>query len=153
MNRTYNERYGDTIVWYRDGLAIKITKLNDSEFPTIHCKSHNLVFRDGIPDLCGLAHRDGGLPAVEYPNGHKVWYVNGQLHRDGGLPAIEYVDGGKLWYVDGKCHRDGGLPAAEHTDGHKEWHVNGKRHRDGGLPAVEFANGDKYWYVNGHMIC
>ena len=31
-----------------------------------------------------------------------VWYVNGKLHRDNGLPAIEYADGDKEWWVNGK---------------------------------------------------
>ena len=49
----------------------------------------------------------------------------GELHRDGGLPAIEYSDGGKQWWVNGKRHRDGGLPAIDFSDGTKSWWVNG----------------------------
>jgi hypothetical protein len=32
-------------------------------------------------------HREDG-PAVEYKNGHKQWWINGELHRING-PAIE----------------------------------------------------------------
>ena len=49
----------------------------------------------------GQLHRDGGLPAIEWANGNKVWYVNGQFHREDG-PAIEYVNGTEWWYVNGQ---------------------------------------------------
>ena len=38
---------------------------------------------------------------VEYTNGDKVWYLNGESHREKG-PAVEYADGRKLWYWHGK---------------------------------------------------
>ena len=55
-------------------------------------------------------HRGGGLPAVEFTNGSKYWWVNGLRHREGGLPAIENVNdkvgaspyGTKGWYINGK---------------------------------------------------
>src|SRR5690606_26336186 len=66
-------------------------------------------------------------PAVQYPNGTRKWYRNGQLHRDDG-PAIEWPDGSKSWYRNGQLHRDDG-------------------------PAVEGANGVKYWYREGREVC
>jgi hypothetical protein len=113
------------------------------------------VFRE-YKNEKGELHRDGGLPAIEWVDGGKSWYVNGRLHReplhgsDGveGLPAIEQPNGDKSWWINGKRHRGGGLPARE-TNGDKYWYVDGKYHRDGGLPAIEYANGDKYWYVDG----
>ena len=77
----------------------------------------------------GRLHRDGGLPAIERPDGYKAYLVNGLLHRDGGLPAIEYVNGYKVYYVNGQRHRDGGLPAIERADGSKEYWLNGSRVR------------------------
>jgi len=71
-----------------------------------------------------IAHRLGGRPAVEYTDGGKVWYVNGQLHRLDG-PAIECATGSKAWYVDGQRHRLDG-PAYEGADGSKAWYVDGK---------------------------
>jgi hypothetical protein len=47
-----------------------------------------------------IAHRLDG-PAIEYANGSKAWYVDGQLHRLDG-PAYESTNGYKAWYVDGK---------------------------------------------------
>jgi hypothetical protein len=51
-------------------------------------------------------HRDNDLPAVEFVDGDKYWYVNGLLHRNNGLPAIEYISGYtsgcKLWYIYNK---------------------------------------------------
>lgn len=48
----------------------------------------------------GYRHRLNGPAAVEYPWGHKEWWVNGKLHRLDG-PAIEYSNGHKEWYVNG----------------------------------------------------
>ncbi len=33
----------------------------------------------------------------------KVWYVNGKKHRDDG-PAVEYPNGHKFWWLDGKSY-------------------------------------------------
>jgi len=33
-------------------------------------------------------------------NGDKFWFLNDELHREDG-PAIEYADGTKLWYLNG----------------------------------------------------
>ena len=38
---------------------------------------------------------------VEWPDGAKQWYLNGQYHRIDG-PAIEREDGTKYWYLNGK---------------------------------------------------
>ena len=100
----------------------------------------------------GKLHRDGGLPAVEWANGDKEWWVRGQLHRECGLPAVEDADGTKIWYEYYTLHRDSGLPAIEHANGYKEWRVRGQQHRDGGLPAVERADGSKEWWFWGEWI-
>ena len=95
-------------------------------------------------------HRDNDLPAFEFANGEKKWFVNGQLHRGNG-PAIERpygVNGNRLWFVNGKHHRDGGLPSIEYDNGNNEWWVDDNLHRDGGLPAIEY-DGYKAWYVSG----
>jgi hypothetical protein len=34
-----------------------------------------------------------------YPDGTKLWYLNGKLHREDG-PAIEYLNGYKEWYLE-----------------------------------------------------
>ena len=47
-----------------------------------------------------IVHRLDG-PAVEYTDGHKEWYVNGNKHRLDG-PASEWSNGAKFWYVDGE---------------------------------------------------
>ena len=46
-----------------------------------------------------ILHREDG-PAVEYSDGHKEWYINGERHREDG-PAVEYTDGGKGWRING----------------------------------------------------
>ena len=57
-----------------------------------------------------VIHRLDG-PAMEYADGSKSWYVNGQLHRLYG-PPVEYADGTKRWFVSGQLHRFDG-PASE----------------------------------------
>ena len=81
--------------------------------------------------------------------GTKHYYKNGERHRDGNLPAIEYPDGEKHYYKNGERHRDGDLPAIEYADGTSRYFRNGKRHRDGELPAIEWSDGDKSYYKNG----
>jgi hypothetical protein len=80
------------------------------------------------------------------PLGTHVWFSKTPhypLHRDDDLPAIEYADGGKEWWVNGKRHRDGDKPAVETFDGRKEWWFNGKRHRDRREPAVIWPKGSR----------
>lgn len=45
-------------------------------------------------------HRDDG-PAVEFFDGYKAWWVNGELHREDG-PAIVYSNGRCSWWLNGK---------------------------------------------------
>lgn len=49
----------------------------------------------------GYLHRDMDLPAVESLT-VKEWWVDGQRHREGGLPAIEYANGNKRWFFNGE---------------------------------------------------
>jgi len=83
---------------------------------------------------------------IEYNNGDKGWYKDGQLHREDG-PAIECANEYKAWYRNGLLHREDG-PAVEWANGDKYWYKNGKYHREDS-PAVEYYNGDKKWYLNG----
>lgn len=63
---------------------------------------------------------------------------------------VEYDNGDKLWYLNGERHREDG-PAVEYSNGEKSWYLNGEKHREDG-PAVERANGDKEWFINGKKI-
>ena len=49
--------------------------------------------------LATVDQEDG--PAVEYANGGKDWYRNGQRHREDG-PAVESANGDKFWYINGE---------------------------------------------------
>jgi hypothetical protein len=84
-------------------------------------------------------HREDG-PAIEYANGTKSWFLNGQPHREDG-PAVECADGTKYWCRNGQYHREDG-PAIDYANGTKYWCRNGQYHREDG-PAVEFADGRK----------
>ena len=62
-------------------------------------------------DATGCFHRDGDLPAIEYPNKAKagelpnkpkLWFVRGLLHRDGGRPAVVSAHGEKEYWVRGQ---------------------------------------------------
>jgi hypothetical protein len=92
-----------------------------------------------------ILHREDG-PAIEWVDGYKAWYTNGQPHREDG-PAIEHGNGAKNWYNHGKRHREDG-PAYEGADGTKFWIINGLLHREDG-PAVEVWSGEKEWWLNG----
>jgi hypothetical protein len=46
---------------------------------------------------CYLDREDD--PAIEYNNGDKFWFINGQRHREDG-PAIEWNDGFKSWFLN-----------------------------------------------------
>jgi hypothetical protein len=70
-----------------------------------------------------IPHREDG-PAIEWANGHKLWFLNGLLHREDG-PAIEWANGTKYWYLNGQSHREDG-PAVERADGYKAWFLNDK---------------------------
>ena len=94
---------------------------------------------------CVIRHREDG-PAIEYTNGTKRWYQNGELHRENG-PAVEWCDGTKEWWQNGQRHRTDG-PAIEFKTGGKNWWQNDQIHRTDG-PAVEWADGTKEWYING----
>ena len=71
-----------------------------------------------------IRHRDDG-PAVEYADGEKVWYRNGEVHREDG-PAVILTFGTKKWFHKGVLHRTDG-PAVEWDDGSKTWYLNGER--------------------------
>ena len=79
------------------------------------------------------------------------WYYNSanQLHRESG-PAVEYKDGEKRWYQNGQRHRTDG-PAVEYADGSKFWYQNGVLHRIDG-PAIIFEDGDRRWCINGVQL-
>ena len=84
-----------------------------------------------------------------WPDGHKVWYLNGKYHREDG-PAIELASGSKVWCLNGKQHREDG-PALECASGDKMWFLEGKFHREDG-PAVEHASGEKWWFLNDERL-
>lgn len=46
-----------------------------------------------------LLHRDDG-PAIEFLDGYKIWFSNGNKHREDG-PAVEFPDGRTTWYLNG----------------------------------------------------
>ena len=93
-----------------------------------------------------LIHRDDG-PDIEYLNGSKEYWVNGNLHRENG-PAI-ITDRYMAWYRNGQLHRENG-PAVEFGFKYKQWFINGKSHRIDG-PALEYFDGYKERYINGEL--
>ncbi len=59
----------------------------------------------------------------KFPDRVEYYNEQGQLHRVDGLPAIEWSDGDKSWWINGLRHREDG-PAIEYKDGDKSWHLN-----------------------------
>lgn len=106
----------------------------------------------------GISHRDGDKPAVEYANGYREWWVEGQLHRDPGpdgedRPACITQDGDLYYYKNGVIHRDGDKPAVISSVG-QNWRKNGEYHRDtvdeSGDPLPAFIGPEwSTWFVDG----
>jgi hypothetical protein len=103
----------------------------------------------------GVLHRDNDLPAVEYDNGSREWWVHGKrLRWDPRSPTEILCDptnynvaGTRIWHsLDSKKHRDDDNPAVIHADGTKEWWFNGQRYRGNGLPTIETGDGQKLWH-------
>lgn len=90
----------------------------------------------------GDFHRENDLPAVEFFNGEKRWYKNGELYRKDG-PSIIFSDKTEFWYKNGELHRLDG-PAWDNGTGSQEWYKNGKRHRLDG-PSHIGITGNKSW--------
>ena len=80
-------------------------------------------------------------------HGNKFYYSDKSMavrfrHREDG-PAIEWVDGTKVWYINGERHREDG-PAIEDADGYKAWYINGEKLTEEQFNArnkVELAHG------------
>ena len=67
----------------------------------IHIDDHGNKFYYSDKEMTvRLRHREDG-PAIEWVDGSKAWFINGERHREDG-PAVEDADGYKAWYIDGK---------------------------------------------------
>ena len=72
--------------------------------------------------------------------GNKEWRnVDGVVHREDG-PAIEWKDGTKSWYLNGQRHREDG-PAVEWKDGTKSWYLNDKEYTEEEFALLQFMKG------------
>ena len=91
---------------------------------------------------CTIWTKDGKQELTKYQWFDFDW---DKLHRLDG-PAIEWSNGLKWWYVDGERHRLDG-PAVEWSYGEKGWFINRKSNRLDG-PAVEFSDGINEWWVD-----
>lgn len=72
-------------------------------------KKYYVIFRYGDilyykDERCTILHREDG-PAIEWKNGDKHWFINGNRHREDGA-AIEYVYGAKSYYLNGKLYSE-----------------------------------------------
>lgn len=94
-----------------------------------------------------LQSRANGDSAMEWPNGTKKWYRQGQLHRTEG-PAVTRPNGYCEYWYYGMRHRDDG-PAIIEANGTKKWYRQNLLHRDNDEPAVVWADGKMEWYNRG----
>lgn len=88
-----------------------------------------------------ILHREDG-PAIEYADGSKMWYFNGNRHREDG-PAIESPKGYRMWYANDLPHREDG-PALIREDGTENWYLNGEE-----VTEEEVMSDDKDYQVGG----
>ena len=148
--KNYSIRFGDRIWEFNPHMKYyKIVNPYSMNIPVINWKR--------------ILHREDNLPAIEFEDLSKVYYVDGKLHRTDG-PAIigknsKYLTISERYYVDGKLHRtDGPAEILCDDSGIKEYeryYIDGKLHRtDGPADIRYFDNGfikiEKY-YVNGIM--
>lgn len=85
---------------------------------------------------------------VEGP-GNVFYEFNGKIHREDDLPAIEYVDGRKEWWLFGERKRLNDKPTVVDSKGTQMWYVGDRKHRENDLPAVIGVDGGRLWYLNG----
>lgn len=97
------------------------------------------------------------------PDGTIRHFINGALGRKGDLPAVEYPDGSVVYYVENPKrgafgqhssleHRVGG-PALVRANGDQIYYQLDKVHRDPNEgPAVILHTGVKKWFVNGECV-
>jgi hypothetical protein len=61
-----------------------------------------LIYPDGTIVKQAQRVPDNFTGTVEYNNGNKEYFVDRNLHMDGGLPAREWANGGKSYWVSNK---------------------------------------------------
>lgn len=105
-------------------------------------------------------HFTGTLTA---PDGTKRHFINGALGRGGDLPAVEYPDGSIVFYVenpkrggfgqrDALEHRESG-PALLRSNGDLFFYRYGKLHREPEEgPAVILHDGVQKWFQDGECL-
>jgi len=90
------------------------------------------------------------LPCIVRADGHQEWHDEaGKRHREGGLPAVELPDGTLEWWTHGRRDRTGDQPAIIRPNGDQEWWVDGVLHRDDDRPAIVCTRGIKLWFQRG----
>lgn len=101
--------------------------------------------------------------ALTAPDGTIRHFINGALAREGDLPAVEYPDGGAVFYIENPKrggfgqrtsieHRAAG-PALVRANGDQFFYQFGRLHRDPDEgPAVILHTGVKKWFVNGEFL-
>ena len=110
----------------------------------------------------GRKPRARGEPVVA-EDGTIRWYYKRKLHREGGLPAVEHPDGSKWYYWHGKYRGAEGpsstpvLPAGipdpdpvVGRDGTTRYERNGSLHRACGPAWIHWSGAHK-WYLNGQL--
>ena len=73
--------------------------------------------------------------------------INNNLHREGDLPALEYSNGDKYWYINGVLHRDRDRPPIVLRTGEQRWQRGDILHRETG-PALILENGEGHYYLD-----
>lgn len=108
------------------------------------------------------SYSKGFTGSLTDPKGNVRHFIQGACCRNHDLPAVEYADGTKIWYIENPKrgggfgqrseiqHRVGG-PSAICGSGVEHWMQNGVFHRDDGGPAF-ISPTVKKWYLNGKFV-
>jgi hypothetical protein len=85
----FNFHYNEAVVYCKDNSYKK-------EFDNNWFHDYD---KDRIHYYCGhLVHRED-RPAIEWNDGTKFWFLNGERHREDG-PACEFPSGNRDWWLN-----------------------------------------------------
>jgi hypothetical protein len=81
--------------------------VNKNKYVTIYTREgkQELTFDEWCYFDESKLHRDGYLPAVEFPDGSKQWFKYGETHRETG-PAIVWANGHKNHFLAGRYYSE-----------------------------------------------
>jgi hypothetical protein len=112
--------------------------IGETTYVDFQNNTRKVVFHDRVVYIKGntghLFHREDG-PAVNYNDGHIIWYYNGLKHNLNGYAEL-FPDGSKYWFKHGKFHNEVGPARIMYAS---------LNYTLSSLPTIEFWLNGKYY--------